>query len=94
MLIPIIEAMVYACASSVARTPARRQQRQAPRHVVSRQAADQLIAALQAERARNAELRDKNCALTIKGMNDQAEIDRCHRQLKAATRLFKSHGLA
>ena len=93
MIVPIIEAMVFACAGAVARTPAR-QRRQAPRRVLSGHIADQLIAALETERSRTAALRDKNAALVLKGIRDQAEIDRCHRQLVAATKLFRAHGLA
>jgi hypothetical protein len=94
MIVNIIESMVYAMANAAIRTPVRRRQYQAPRRVVSSHVADQLIKALQAERSRNAVLRDKNGALTLKAEADQAELVELRGQLAAASRLFRAHGLA
>lgn len=95
MIIQLVESMVYAFANAAIRTPVRRRaQRQATRRVVSSHVADQLIKALQAERSRNAVLRDKNGALTLKAEADQAELVELRGQLAAASRLFRAHGLA
>jgi hypothetical protein len=90
----MIDGLEVSCSVQGRRGDTRQARQTVPRHVVSRQAADQLIAALQAERRRNDALRDKNCALVLKAEADQAELVELRGQLAAASKLFRAHGLA
>lgn len=95
MLIPMIESMVMAFASAAARTPnRRRQQRQAPRKMLSGHLAEQLLVALNNEQNRASALRLANIRLEGQVAADKIEIEELRRQLGAASRVFRSHGLA
>jgi len=95
MLIPMIEAMVLACASAAARTPSRRRpQRQAPRKMLSGHLAEQLLVALENEQNRATALRLKVIRLEGQVAADKVQIEELRGQLSAASRVFRSHGLA
>lgn len=95
MLIPMIEAMVVAFSNAAINKPARRRpQRQAPRKMLSGHLAEQLLVALNNEQNRASALRLANIRLEGQVAADAVEIAELRRQLGAASRVFRSHGLA